>query len=273
MTNRYTTQQSFARISRLSVLLAASLVVYAHAAFAQEEEIQQMAKDAHPSFEVATVKLSDPADQSSGFHTTGHRLFYENESMQDLISFAYGVHGKQIAGAPDWFSKDRYDIKGMPDVAGEPGQKQQKEMLQKLLAERFDLKLHTDSRILSIFTITVAKGGSRLQPSKSDPDGLPDQTGSNNGSQQSRRFNNNSMADFAQMMQYFVDRPVIDLTGLPGKYDFKMEWSNSETPGNDPKQLSDLLTAMPEQLGLKMEAAKGPAKVLVIDHVDRPSAN
>ena len=249
------------------------MLSFAVGALGQEQEVGAMAKDGHPSYEVATIKLSDPTDQSAGFHTMGHRLFIENEPMNVLISFAYGVHVKQILGGPDWLGKEHYDIKGMPDLDGQPNLKQQQEMLQKLLAERFNLKLHREKRDLSIFTVTVVKGGPKLTLSKGDPNGLPDQTGSNNGAQQQWRFTNNSMADFAQMMQYFLDRPVVDETGLEGKYDFRLEWTTDESVNNDPKAPPGLLTAVQEQLGLKIEGTKGPAGVLVIDHVDRPSAN
>ena len=259
--------------SRKFVLVAGLMLVALPGAFGQEQEVAMMAKDAHPSFEVATIKASDPEDESAGFHTRGHRLFYENETMERLIAFAYGVHPKQIVDAPGWFSKDRYDIEGVPDVEGEPSERQQQEMLQRLLAERFGLKLHREKRDLSIFAVTVAKGGPKLGASKADPSGLPDQTGSNNGAERNERFTNNSMADFASSMQYFLDRPVIDQTGLTGKYDFMLQWTTDATLNNDPKAPPGLFTAVQEQIGLKITPTKGPAEVLVIDHAERPSAN
>jgi uncharacterized protein (TIGR03435 family) len=258
---------------RWFVLLAGAMLVALTGAFGQEQEVAPMAKDAHPSFEVATIKPSDPVDQSSGFHTSGHRLFYENEPMEQLIAFAYGVHAKQIVGAPEWFSKDRYDIKGVPDVEGQPNQEQQQEMLRKLLAERFGLKFHREKRELSIFAVTVAKGGPKMKANTSDPNGLPDQTGSNNGAEQMWRFTNNSTADFASMMQYFLDRPVIDQTELKGRYDFMLQWTTDATLNNDPKAPPGLFTAVQEQIGLKITPTKGAAEVLVIDHAERPDAN
>lgn len=258
---------------RWFVVMTGLMLMALSAAFGQEQEVAPMAKDVHPSFEVATIKPSDPLDQSSGFHTAGHRLFYENQPMEQLIAFAYGVHPKQIAGAPDWFSKERYDVKGVPDAEGEPNQEQQQEMLRKLLAERFGLKFHREKRDLSIFAVTVAKGGPKLTATKSEANGLPDQTGSNNGAEQMWRFTNNSTADFASMMQYFLDRPVIDQTGLTGKYDFSLQWTTDATLNNDPKAPPGLFTAVQEQIGLKITPTKGSAEVLVIDHAERPSAN
>lgn len=256
----------------LGVFLMGAMLVGPRA-LGQGQDVPTMAADAHPAYEVATIKPSDPADNSAGFHSEGRRLFAENEPMDQLIAFAYQVHPKQIVDGPDWFSKDRWDVKGVPDIAGAPNEQQMREMMQKLLAERFGLKFHRAKRELSIFAITVAKGGSKLAASKSDPNSLLDQTGSDNGVEHDWRFTNNSIADFAEDMQYFLDRPVVDETGLKGKFDFKLKWSTNDAPNNDPNAPPGLLTAVQEQLGLKIEATKGPADVLVIDHVERPSAD
>jgi uncharacterized protein (TIGR03435 family) len=256
----------------VGVFLAGAMLV-APRAFGQGQEVPSMAADAHPSYEVATIKPSDPADGSAGFHSEGRRLFAENETMDSLIAVAYSIHPKQIVGGPEWFSQDHFDIKGVPDIAGAPSWDQQREMMQKLLAERFGLKFHREKRELSIFAITVAKGGPKLEVSKSDANGMLDQTGNNNGVEQAWRFTNNSIEDFAQMMQNLLDRPMVDETGLKGKFDFKLKWSTNDAPNNDPNAPPGLLTAVQEQLGLKIEATKGPADVLVIDHVERPSAD
>jgi uncharacterized protein (TIGR03435 family) len=258
---------------RRFVFMAVAMLAALPTAFGQEQEVAPMAKEAHPSYEVATIKPTDPDDGSAGFHTMGHQIFIENETMNTLITFAYGVHPKQIVNTPDWFSKDRFDIKGVPDIEGQPSLQQQQEMLQKLLNERFGLKFHREKRDLSIFAITVAKGGSKLALSKSDPGSLLDQTGSNNGAQQTWKFTNNSMADFAQMLGYFLDRPVVNETALKGKFDFSLAWTVDGSPNNDPKAPPGLFTAIQEQLGLKVEGKQGSADVLVIDHAERPSAN
>ncbi|WP_158822916.1 TIGR03435 family protein [Granulicella sp. S156] len=260
---------------RRFVFLAGAMLALATLprAFGQEQEVAPMAKDAHPSYEVATIKPTDPDDGSSGFHTMGHRLFIENQTMNSLIAFAYAVHPKQIVDAPDWFTKDHFDIKGVPDIEGQPNLQQQQEMLQKLLNDRFKLKFHRDKRDLSIFAMTVAKGGPKLAVSKSDPGSLLDQTGNGNGAQQTWKFTNNSMADFAQLLGYFLDRPVVNETALKGKFDFALEWTVDGSLNNDPKAPPGLFTAIQEQLGLKVEGTRGPADVLVIEHAERPSAN
>lgn len=237
-----------------------------------QAQVARMAKDAHPSFEVATIKPPVPDDRSQGFHTSGQRIFIENESITSLVMFAYAVHPKQIVDGPEWMT-ERFDIHGVPDVAGAPSLTQLQGMVQKLLAERFGLKVHREKRELAVYTITVAKGGSRLEPNESDPNGASDQTGNGSSKGQTMRFTNNSMADFALGMQYFLDRPVVDRTGLAGKYDFTLQWKSGVATVEDDSDYPGLFTAVEEQLGLKLNAVRDQVDVLVVDKLERPTAN
>jgi uncharacterized protein (TIGR03435 family) len=258
-------------VAAIAVSVAGLPALAQNAASVEPEKM--MAPDAHPAFEVATIKLSDPNDGSDGFHTDGHRIYIENQTMNKLILYAYGVHEKQIVDGPEWFSKERYDIRGVPDIEGVPDWKQQQEMLRKLLAERFGLVFHREKRELAVYAITVAKGGAKLTKSKSDPNGLPDSTGDWQNGQQVMRFTNNGMADFALCMQFFLDRPAVDQTGLPGKYDFVLKWTPDVAKVGDASAAPGIFTAVQEQLGLKLEPVKASADVLVVDKVERPSAN
>jgi uncharacterized protein (TIGR03435 family) len=156
-------------------------------------------------------------------------------------------------------------------------------MIKKLLAERFQLKFHIEKKELSVFLITVAKGGPKLTRNDSDPKGLP---GLGIGAMGNLRVRNGNMGDFAQMLQARVlDRPVINQTNLEGRYDFTMQWTPDETQfggqgaraqaqaAEGGQQNPDLFTAMQQQLGLKIEATKAPADVFVIDRVEKPSGN
>ena len=240
----------------------------------QMQKLEPMARDAHPAFEVASIKLANPDDQNSGFKTDGRQLFIENETMNDLLSFAYGVHAKQIVDAAAWFGTVRFDIKGVADVAGQPNATQYREMIRKLLADRFQLKFHRDRREMSCYVVTVAKGGSKMDPTKSAPDALQDQTGNNNGGRASWRFTNNSMEEFAKFLQAAVlDRPVVDQTGLKGKYDFKLTWTKDMAPVTDENTAPGFFTAIQEQAGLKVEPSRAEVDVLVIDHAEQPSAD
>ena len=238
------------------------------------EKAKPMATDAHPSFEVATVKRSDPDDRSSGFHNNGRNIFIENETMMTLIVFAYDVHVKQIVDAPGWFNTEHFDIKGFPDAEGVPGLTQYREMVRKLLAERFHLEFRREQREMPRFTLTVAKGGPKIEATKSAADALPDQTGSIDGGHVAWRFTNNSMPEFADFLQMVVlDRPVVDQTGLKGKYDFKLTWTADAQATTDPSAAPGFLTALQEQAGLKVEPSRGEVDVLAITHVEQPSAN
>jgi len=239
----------------------------------QMQSLKPMAADAHPAFDVASIKLADPDDHSSGFQTQGRRVFIENETMNDIISYAYGVHAKQIVGGPEWFGSKRFDIRGLPDVDGIPNTAQYREMVVKLLADRFQLKFHREKREMSCYAVMVAKGGPKMEASKSGPGGLPDQTGRNSNGQASWRFTNNSMEDFAKFLQFVLDRPVVDQTGLKGKYDFKLAWTKDNAPVTDENAAPGFFTAIQEQAGLKVEPSKAEVEVLVVDHAEQPSAD
>jgi uncharacterized protein (TIGR03435 family) len=230
-----------------------------------------MAADAHPSFEIATIKPSRPDDTNGGFQVGGHRLLIQNQTLNDLIAFAYAIHQKQIVDGPPWLETQRFDIVGQADVDGYASLPQIQEMLQKLLASRFNLKFHREKRELSIYAITLAKGGSKLTRHTGASNGLPSQSGGGSGN--GRRFTNNSMSDFALGMQDFLDRPVVDQTGLEGRYDFVLRWTPDDSNTDGPNQAPGLFTAVQEQLGLKMEPVKGQADVYAIEHVEKPSEN
>jgi uncharacterized protein (TIGR03435 family) len=249
------------------------------------EPSKMMAVNAHPEFEVATIKPSDPNNDGVDFRNEGRHVSTHNTTVIALISYAYGVHGKQIAGGPEWVSTSKYDTDGVPDVAGEPNMKQTQEMYQKLLADRFKLTFHHEKRELPVYALTVGKSGPKLTKSQGDPNGLPDQ----NFTQFSANLielsvSNSTIADFLLAMQYVLDRPLVDRTGLAGRYDFLLKWTPDESqfgamgirfspPSNNPNGPPGLFTAIQEQDGLKLEAVKAQADVIVIDKVERPSAN
>jgi len=261
---------------RKAALFLAILISGLPAACAQDDAsapLKPMARDADPAFEVATIKPSDPDDRSQRFGLKGRRIAIENNTMTTLICFAYSVQKSQIVNAPPWFDTQHWDIDGVPDLEGKPNWHQYRHMLQKLLSERFALQMHHDKRDLSVYTLTVAKGGPKLEKSKSDPDTLPDSSGHGIGSQQFMKFTNDSMADFALTMQLMVDRPVLDQTNLSGRYDFTLLWTPDVFRATEPDPAPALFSAVQEQLGLKLEATHAPADVLVVDAATRPTQN
>jgi uncharacterized protein (TIGR03435 family) len=247
--------------------------------------VPPMDVNANPSFEVATIKPSVPNQPGKGFGFQGDRFRTRNTNLNDLVAFAYGLHAKQLVDAPAWFGTDLYDIEAKPDAPGRPNQKQMRAMVQKLLADRFQLKFHHDKRELSVYVIRVASGGPKMTKStagENDPSAfffkaLGDLT-----------VRNQTMTDFATWMQSGVmDKPVVDETELKDRYDFELKWTPDESqfgqfrgtgavvppPPDDPKAPPNLYTAMQEQIGLRMAPGKFPDDVIVIDHAEKASEN
>jgi len=259
---------------RRMVLAFAILLGGVLATSAQDNAVKPMARDANPSFEVATIKPSDPNDRNQRFGLEGHRIQVENNNMTAILCFAYRMQKSQIVNAPKWFDEDRWDIDGVPDVEGKPNWDQYRSMLQKLFATRFGLQMHHDKRELSVYAITIAKGGPKLEKSKSDPDALSDASGHGMGAAQYMKFTNESMAEFAQIIQMMGgDRPVLDQTYLTGRYDFTLTWTPDSMRTVPADTAPGLFTAVQEQLGLKLEATRAPTDVLVIDAATRPTQN
>jgi uncharacterized protein (TIGR03435 family) len=244
-------------------------------------KLKPMRADADPAFEVATIKPSRPEAQGKGFRVNGRSFSTINTSLSDLITFAYGIQAKQITGAPAWAESDHYDLGGKPEGEGVPNSDQLRIMMQKLLADRFQLKFHRDKKEMSVYTLNVAKTGAKLTKSEADPNSLPGLGFRGLGAFMAR---NATMDEFASVMQTTaLDRPVLNQTGLAGRFDFTLNWAPDEFQfqglGIKPPVAAeansnpDLFTAIQQQLGLKLEATKAPAEIFVIDRIEKPSEN
>jgi uncharacterized protein (TIGR03435 family) len=247
------------------------------------EPPKPMAADAIPKFDVVTVKPSDPNRPGKLFTIRGRHVMTINTTLNDIITFAYGLHAKQIVGAPAWFATDKFDIDGVPDVEGQPSSKQFKLLFQSVLTDRFKLTFHRDEKELSVYALTVGKSGPKMTETihkPTDPVNFLFR-----GKPGALMVSNATMKDFCDGMQSAVmDKPVVDHTGLIPRYDFNLNWTPDESQfesmggfkppaTEDPNAPPALSTAMQEQLGLKFDATKAPAPVFVIDHVEKPSAN
>jgi uncharacterized protein (TIGR03435 family) len=240
-----------------------------------------MAADANPSFEVSTVKPSKPDTPGRAITIRGRIFTTFNTTLSSLVTFAYGIHPRQITGAPEWVEREKYDVTAQPDGEGQPNEKQWRSMLQKLLADRFKLSFHREKRELPVYALVVDKNGSKLTKNDSDPNGLPGLFFRGLGVLPAR---NATMVDFAGLLQTAVlDRPVVDQTGLAGRFDFTLTWTPDETqfgalgikvpPPPDGATAPGLFTAVQEQLGLKLDSTKAPVDVLVVDRVEKPTEN
>jgi uncharacterized protein (TIGR03435 family) len=241
-----------------------------------------MAANADPKFEVATIKPSRPDTPGRAFTVQGRTFSTRNTTLSNLMTFAYGLHARQIAGAPEWFERDAYDVTGQPDADGQPSELQWRKMLQKMIADRFKLAFHREQRELSVYAIVVDKNGTKMTRNDTDPNGLPGLFFRGLGVLPAR---NATMTDFAGLLQTAVlDRPVVDRTGLSGRFDFTLTWTPDETqfgglgikvppPTDSATAPPGLFTAVQEQLGLRLESTKAPVDVLVVDRVERPTEN
>ena len=245
------------------------------------QSVPTMAADADPTFEVATIKPSLPDEQRSVV-VQGTRLVTADTSLVDLMMFAYGVHSLQIVDDPEWLRTKKFDVVVQPSLPGRPSSAQMRSIIQQFLADRFKLAFHHAQRELPVYRIVMAKGGPKLTPTTKEERGT--NTAAIGFGEGQMTVSNATLSEFASLMQRYVrlDRPIVDHTGIAGKYNFKLSWTTdfSQFDGRPPwpprtgeSDPPTLYTAIQEQLGLKLEAAKEPADVLVIDHVERPSEN
>jgi uncharacterized protein (TIGR03435 family) len=247
-----------------------------------------------------TAQLSMAVPMGVGYRPGG-RLSAGNAPLTMLIERAYSVQGFRVVGGPSWINTDGYDIEAKP--ADNTDQKQMWIMLQTLLADRFKLKMHRETRELSIFDLQVAKGGPQLPPPEGGacsevltaPPGLG-QTRSappcgpgleQAGTGLAMVGIGVSMPAFVKQLSTIMSREVVDKTGFTGRFALHLEFALDDALAGLPNPAGpdvsgraadaaskpSIRTALLEQLGLKLEVSKGPVEVLVIDRVERPTEN
>jgi uncharacterized protein (TIGR03435 family) len=250
-------------------LLTAGIVFQAARAFGQAAPA--------PTFEVASIKPSkaEPGS-SSGIDTDKGRLSARYVTLRRCIRGAYNVPETQVLGGPKWIDDERYDIDAKS--AGPAGDHELMIMLQSLLAERFNLVFHRETRPMSGYALVAGKSGLKAQHSA--PDG-PRRTSARRGGIDAQ---GSTMANLAQKLSDAVHLPVADFTGAEGAFDFKLQWTpedgSAKPPSGGDKPGAAVVDAGPsifaalqEQLGLKLESRKVPTEVLVIDRADKASEN
>lgn len=217
-----------------------------------------------PRIEAASVKPSRQNPGNGSGFTTGHgRIHGENVTLRRCIIGAWSVGPNQIIGGPDWLDTDRFEIEAKADQP--VGDSALMTLLQGILASRFSLALHHESRQQQVYLLEVAKIGPKLASAAGGQSF--DQNG--RGRIDSR---NTSMEHFAQILGRQMDLPVLNRTGLDGVYNLKLEWTpEAAQQGNDAGPT--IYTAIQEQLGLRLRSARMPVDVLVIDHAERPTEN
>jgi uncharacterized protein (TIGR03435 family) len=235
-----------------------------------------------PAFEVATVKPSDPAKCCARNWSRNGRHFHTyNMNLKYVMQWAWNLQAKQIVEGPAWIDDQRFDIDGEIDGDGVPNDRQWKVAMQNLLIERFQLKLHHEKLEMPAFALMIAKGGAKLTPGDGDVKAHQNMAFSGGGFGQPMIAHgiNASIADFiGEMQRVLMDRPIVDETGLTGVYNILMKFTREDPDSLGTTELPDtalpnLLEALPQQLGLKLERTKTPVDVIVIDHAELPGEN
>ena len=262
-------------------------------------------------YEVASIKLSKPADMNRmimGIRNTQGGFDATGVNAHMLIKMAYNIQDNQLSGAPSWVDSDRYDIETKMDddtaaalqkMSADDRNAARRQMMQALLADRFKLTIHKDSKELPVYTLIVGKNGPKLKEATPEELAAAAQTASGGRGGQFRMSMGpqgmsltaqaSTVDDLARMLSNVVGRTVIDKTGLTARYDINLSWAPDAgqgpaamggpggmpgggapaTPDSSGPQLSTAL----QDLGLKLESGKGPAEIIVIDHIEKPSEN
>jgi bla regulator protein blaR1 len=226
------------------------------------------------NFEVASIKPAQPDATERGIrHKPGGGLSTSNATVKQLVYLAYQLMPLQVAGGPDWVGSNGFDIEAKP-AGSKADASQFRQMIKALLADRFQLKFHMETKQLPIYELVIGKRGAKLTEDKSDsPEvGMRNLRGDLRGAKA-------SMPMLADSLTRVLQRKVVDQTGLKGAYSFTLKFlpdqvrsrpDDSGAPDNDD---ASIFTALQEQLGLTVKASKGPVEVLVIDHAEKPSGN
>jgi len=222
-----------------------------------------------PRFDVAAVKPSDPARPGARMNIDpGGTLIVVNQPVSKLITYAYDVRYFQLAGNPGWVDTDRYDVtaKSSSDYAAGSRDAGGRETLRSLLADRFGLVVHRETKMQNVYRMVVAKRGVRMQAVETP--------GIQRGIYGEKRGHIQGFAATTAMLARelagITERVVIDNTNLPGMFDWTLQWA---TEADDATAGPTIFAALEEQLGLKLEPAKAPVDVIVVDHVNRPTVN
>ncbi|HEV8413901.1 MAG TPA: TIGR03435 family protein [Bryobacteraceae bacterium] len=244
-----------------------------------------MPTSAKPEFTVATIKPSRPDAPRGGYGFRGQDVTTTNVTVNWMIKLAYNLHARQIVGGPAWLDSAKYDTVGRPDTPGQPSRDQMKLMIQGLLADRFQLKFHIEKRELPVYAMIVPKTGTKITVSAGDPNAFPGIGFGQGPGVLSLVGRNTTLDGVANALQSnILDKPVVNQTGLTGRYDFLLKFTPDPSqaanfgglaPGNaaDPDAPPDIFSAFQEQLGLKLESTKAFVDVIVIDKIERPSEN
>jgi uncharacterized protein (TIGR03435 family) len=245
-----------------------------------------------PVFDVASIHQNLSVGGRSHIISSAHESHFTtiNVNMKSLLRFAFAMPESRILYAPaipnpSWLHSDMWDIDAKADntvdeqlknLPWEEGKAEKRQMLQSLLADRFKLTFHRETREMPVFALVVAKGGPKLLPTKEN--GTMVNTNNNHINIQG---GDSTVALLAEELAKQLDRVILDQTGITGRYDIDLKWTTDDnsTPASNNTQFASpdlapsIFTALQEQLGLRLESQKAQVEVIIIDHIEPPSAN
>ena len=238
---------------------------------------------AKPGIEVATIKPQAPGEHNFAFLLNRGNFVGRGLTLEKLMTISLTLNAAQIVGLPDWAKEDKYDIEAKPDTPGSPSLKQFFGEVASLMTDRYGLKYHTETRVMTAFSLTVAKSGIKMKPSPTDSGDIPG-FGLPPGQ---LRIINATMKEFCGLLQSdILDHPVVDQTDLgPNRYGgtlkyqmddnqaIKMGMPKAPPPPDTGDVPPSLIPALGEQFGLKLESGKVPVTVIVVDSVSKPTPN
>ncbi|HEV2619142.1 MAG TPA: TIGR03435 family protein [Acidobacteriaceae bacterium] len=235
-----------------------------------------------PTFDVASIRPMSYADDArTHIYNSPRTSEFKaiNVTLRALLEVAYELPETQMLGGPAWTSTQKFDLEAksgpsfdqhLASLSSDEAKEIKRQMLRTLLADRFHLTAHTETRERPIFALVVAKGGAKLTKSTDTGTTLTGGRGRIN-----IKGADDSLAILAFELSWRLGRPVIDQTGLAGRYEVSLNWADDDAAqtASDASAAPSLFTAIQEQLGLKLQSTKGPVPVLLIDHAEKPSAN
>jgi uncharacterized protein (TIGR03435 family) len=224
-----------------------------------------------PAFEVASVKPVDRTGQPGHGSMTqsGPRVTFTGYTLNGLIMYAYDVRGYQISGGAGWMGSETYTIAAKAEGNGTPETTEVRKMLQGLLAERFEVRFHRETKEAKVYFLEPAKTGPKLTETKVRRTTM--QMGPGH-----LMMAKATPAQMAALLSSILDRPVLDHTGVTGEFDFTLESPDIMMGRMQPSEENpgpSVFTAIQEQLGLRLEPSRGPIETLIIEHAAKPLEN
>jgi uncharacterized protein (TIGR03435 family) len=248
------------------VLPALALVVITSSMLCSQSPSDQ------PQFEVASIKPVDASGLQKSINLRGGEVKATNYSLRNLIQLGWDVRGFQISGGPAWLDSEKYNVDAKPaaplNVFAPDGASQLHQMVQSLLADRFKLQLHRETQETRVYNLVTGRNGVKLKRT-GDAVGPGTSMRDGNGRLTATQID---MRMLAHDLGGELGVAVIDKTNLDGVYDITLAWNPDEDASAPGSGLS-ILTSVQEQLGLRLEAGRGPVEVLVVDHAEKASAN